>query len=93
MSVDELVAAVDVKLASLSCPGGVASGCHWGKMAGGALYLAGRGGSSVVVGVGGVLMLLGGADGRDASSVLGGGGLTGTGLKGMPCWGSVATGG
>ena len=67
MSVDELVAAVDVKLASLSCRGGVASGCPWAHVAGGALYLGGRGASSVVVSLGGVLVLLGGAGGLDAS--------------------------
>ena len=67
VSADELVAAVDVKLASLSCRGGVASDCPWVTAAGGALYLAGRGASSVAVGVGGVFKLLCGAGGLEAS--------------------------
>ena len=67
VSVEELVAAVDVKLPSLSLRGGVGSGCPWAHVAGGALYLGGRGVSSVVVSLGGVIVLLGGAGGVDAS--------------------------
>ena len=83
VSIDELVAVVDVKLASLVGAVEGAGGCCRCRPAGGALYLAEVVKTSLTVGGVG-FGLWSWADGEGLVWCCSGGGLAGTGEKGMP---------